>query len=219
MSDVSHLANYRNDVNYRAEVYLLLAKALKEPVPEILEQQEMTAVFLIEAIEALGYAGRGIISRPWPFWPGDISGLRAAFHESFLYPVETRVVPVESVYRQWVQEKPEPLSFARDTREKEYLLSDAAVHMKALYQIYGRTIPADFAAVPDHLCLELEFAAFLSRAETPARLRSYLREHLDWTRDLSADAERVGLPLFYRELIGIIWRFVQCEIQNLSGSD
>jgi TorA maturation chaperone TorD len=134
--------------------------------------------------------------------------LQAEFARTFLFPVETRIVPVESVYRPWTVDPTATMSFAHS---KGYLLGDAAHHMKHLYDLYDLKVPAELEPVPDHLCLELEFAALLLRRGEPEKYLIFVREHLNWVGELALEAAEKQIPLFYRHLLQSLAAFLAKE--------
>lgn len=199
---------------YRTGVYGVLAELAKEPDASLVCQLPAMAEYLAEAFAALGYPPPDGGWQDWPRQASSLEKLQAAYRRSFIYPPDSRVVPVESVYRQWTFDPSAKLPFAR---EKGYLMSDAALHMQALYEGYGLTIPATMKATPDHLCLELEFACFLLENETAERYATFLREHLDWLDELCREAARQEADRFYRQVLAAISRFVGCERERYGG--
>ncbi len=195
-------------VTYRQGVLAILAELLQTPDEGLGGELPGMVAYLREAFAALGYPVPLLAYQDWPRLGGDAAALAGDYNRSFVYPPESRVVPVESVYRQWTQDASAQVPFAK---EKGYLMGDAALHMKALYEGYGLEIPAEFAATPDHLGLELEFAAFLLEHETPERQAIFWREHLDWADELSQDADKAGIPLFYRQVLAVTAAFLRAE--------
>jgi TorA maturation chaperone TorD len=196
---------------YRKGVLAILADLLQGPTDELVGELPETVKYLHEAFSALDYPVPLLAYNDWPKLAGDREVLVRAYNQSFIFPPESRVVPVESVYRQWTADSSAQVPFAK---EKGYLMSDAALHMKALYERYGLELPPDFGATPDHLGLELEFAGFLLEKETAERQAIFWREHLDWVDELSDDAEKTGIPLFYRQVLKVIAAFLRAEREN-----
>jgi len=93
-------------------------------------------------------------------------------------------------------------------------MSDYALHMNTLYNAFGITIPHEYQSMPDHLCLQLEFAAFLLANEPDDRFRGFISEHLNWIEDLLADAHKQQIPLYYRQLIEITAQFLAEELRR-----
>lgn len=115
----------------------------------------------------------------------DEQELKNDYLTAFCHP-KTRIVPVESIYRQWAEGLKSELPFAK---EKGYLLSDRALHMKAILQRYGLEIPQEMAYTPDHLIIQLEFLGFLLDNKMFQEAEAFLGEHLDWLDDLLQIAE------------------------------
>ncbi len=196
---------------YRKGILAILADLMQAPTDELVGELPATVKYLHEAFSALDYPVPMLAYNDWPRLAGDCETLARAYNQSFVFPPETRVVPVESVYRQWTGDSSAQVPFAK---EKGYLMSDAALHMKALYERYGLEMPPDFGATPDHLGLELEFAGFLLENETAERQAIFWREHLDWVDELTADAEEKGIPQFYRQVLRVIAAFLRADRES-----
>lgn len=193
---------------YRTGVYRSLSEALKQPTAEFIAELPELIVFLKEAFEQLAYDISPAGYQSWAEQAGGLEDLTRRYHECFFYPGEGRIVPVESVYRQWTFDNTAEVPFAK---EKGYLMSDAALHMKAIYQEFGLSIPREYDAMPDHLCLELEFAAFLLEQSDPEWYRVFLAEHLDWVDELAEDAAKKDADDFYRDVLTVVKEYVSWE--------
>ena len=147
-----------NKVQARITICQILSEILKEPSPELISDLPAMTAALREAFAALEYNIPLAYYQDWPQLAGEQSDLQRHYFDSFFYPNAMRVVPVESIYRQWTFDETAQVPFAK---EKGYLMSDAALHMKKLYEQMGLVIPAEYQSSPDHLCLELEFTALL----------------------------------------------------------
>ena len=88
--------------------------------------------------------------------PGEVPW-RPDYLAAFIHP-RTRIIPVESIFRPWSEGERTELPFAR---QKGYLLSDRALHMRELFQRYGLELPPELEQTPDHLIVQLEFLGFL----------------------------------------------------------
>lgn len=200
-----------NNTCLRAEVYLLLSEAFKRPVAEFVNEQKDMVSFLTNAFSELGYNISPELYCQWASLADNLAILTDAYQQSFIYPIQSRVVPVESIYRRWTQDTTAEVPFAG---EKGQLMSDYALHMNTLYNAFGLTIPSEYQGMPDHLCLELEFAAYLLLNETPDRYRGFLTEHLNWVDELSLDADKQQIPVYYRQLIKITAQFLSLELRR-----
>ncbi|EAX46366.1 conserved hypothetical protein [Thermosinus carboxydivorans Nor1] len=202
-----------NKQEYRIGLYVLFAEMLKEPTEEFAQELPDMVQYCHEAFAALGYNIPLAAYQGWGRWADDVQALKDAYLRAFVFPPDRRLVPVESIYRQWTFDETAEVPIAK---EKGYLMSDAALHMLELYKQYGLEIPREFRSMPDHLCLELEFAAFLLEKESPTRQAVYIREHLDWVGDLCQDAFSLEIPQFYREVVYVISLFLEHELQAVA---
>ena len=86
--------------------------------------------------------------------------------------------------------------------------------MKDLYQTFGITIPEEYESMPDHLCLELEFAALLLEHDAETKYGVFIAEHLNWLADLVAEADQKELPDYYLQLIKLTAQFLALELRR-----
>ena len=195
----------------RREIYLLLSEAFKQPTAAFVAEQPAIARFLEQSLQELNYPLPRKLYEDWPALLPDLSTATASYRQSFVFPVHSRVLPVESVYRRWTSDSSAEVPFAA---EKGLLLSDHALHMKDLYEAFGISLPAEYESMPDHLCLELEFAALLLEHHQEEKYALFLAEHLDWLDDLVAEAEQKELPDYYRQLIRLTAQFLAQELRR-----
>ena len=195
----------------RREIYLLLSEAFKQPSAQFVAEQSEFVRFLAHAKQELNYDLPGEWYENWPALLPDLASATAAYRQSFVFPVHSRVLPVESVYRRWTSDASAEVPFAA---EKGLLLSDHALHMKDLYEAFGISLPTEYESMPDHLCLELEFAALLLEHHQEEKYALFLAEHLDWLDDLVAEAEQKELPDYYRQLIRLTAQFLAQELRR-----
>ena len=195
----------------RREVYLLLSEAFKQPTEQFITEQPPMVDFLARSFQQLGHDLPGDLYENWPALLPDLPSATAAYRQSFLFPVHSRVLPVESVYRRWTSDASAEVPFAA---EKGLLLSDHALHMKDLYQTFGITIPEEYESMPDHLCLELEFAALLLEHDAETKYGVFIAEHLNWLDDLVAEAEQKEVPDYYLQLIKLTAQFLTLELRR-----
>ena len=195
----------------RREIYLLLSEAFKQPTAAFVAEQPAIARFLEQSLQELNYPLPRKLYEDWPALLPDLSTATASYRQSFVFPVHSRVLPVESVYRRWTSDASAEVPFAA---EKGLLLSDHALHMKDLYEAFGISLPTEYESMPDHLCLELEFAALLLEHHQEEKYALFLAEHLDWLDDLVAEAEQKELPDYYRQLIRLTAQFLAQELRR-----
>lgn len=173
----------------QADLYALLALPLTPPDPEAwapLCSGEWT-----EALAGFGLAAPS--ARPYPIAAEE-------YRQAFLEPGH-RLIPVESYYKPWTTLPDAAMPLAG---QKGWLGGDPAVHLRALYDSLGVTVPSHFAYAPDHLALELEFLSLLLEQGGVEQAALFRSQHLDWVGDLAADAARHGVPAFYRDLFKLI---------------
>ena len=195
----------------RREVYLLLSEAFKQPTEQFIAEQPTMVDFLAQSFQQLGHDLPGDLYENWPSLLPELPSATAAYRQSFLFPVHSRVLPVESVYRRWTSDASAEVPFAA---EKGLLLSDHALHMKDLYETFGITIPEEYESMPDHLCLELEFAALLLEHDAETKYGVFIAEHLNWLDDLVAEAEQKEVPDYYLQLIKLTAQFLTLELRR-----
>lgn len=195
----------------RREIYLLLSEAFKQPTAAFVAEQPAIARFLEQSLQELNYPLPRKLYEDWPALLPDLSTATASYRQSFVFPVHSRVLPVESVYRRWTSDSSAEVPFAA---EKGLLLSDHALHMKDLYEAFGISLPDEYESMPDHLCLELEFAALLLEHQETEKFALFLTEHLDWLEDLVAEAEQKEIPDYYLQLIKLTAQFLAQELRR-----
>ena len=195
----------------RREIYLLLSEAFKQPTAAFVAEQPAIARFLEQSLQELNYPLPRKLYEDWPALLPDLSTATASYRQSFMFPVHSRVLPVESVYRRWTSDASAEVPFAA---EKGLLLSDHALHMKDLYEAFGISLPTEYESMPDHLCLELEFAALLLEHQETEKFALFLTEHLDWLEDLVAEAEQKEIPDYYLQLIKLTAQFLAQELRR-----
>lgn len=195
----------------RREVTLILSEAFKQPTEQFVAEQRAISDFLSQAFAKLDYEISAALFENWPDLLPDLPTATAAFRQSFLFPLPSRVVPVESIYRRWTVDASSEVSFAA---EKGLLLSDHGLHMKALFDSYGISIPTLYQSMPDHICLELEFAALLLEQNDEMKYRLFIAEHLNWLDDLAAEAEKLEIADYYLQLIKLTAQFLTLELRR-----
>lgn len=195
----------------RAEVYEILAEGLKEPNEEFwsaVTTKELQT-HLVEMLERLGYELS--LSFADNYSNMSLKDFQEEFKKSFLKPNE-RIIPVESIFKQWTNDSSAEVSIAR---EKGYLRGDSALHMEALLEKLGISIPEEMQATPDHLIILLEVMAVLCRHDKLNYQQSFVKEHFDWLADLKEAAEKLESD-FYRGWIQLIYDFVTEDAEAIN---
>ncbi len=94
-------------------------------------------------------------------------------------------MPVESLYKPWSSDSRNAYGAQRGLYRGE-----PARHMQSVYASLDIEVPERFAAMPDHLTLELELLALLLEAGNAAAAATVAFEHLDWLDDYDAALAR-----------------------------
>lgn len=82
--------------------------------------------------------------------------------------------PVESLYKDWGGRQ------AGIQHGQGFYLGDSAHHAKKVFETLEIEIPADFAAMPDHLILLLELYTFLCEHADAHGAQEFAARHFDW---------------------------------------
>ncbi|WP_180326501.1 molecular chaperone TorD family protein [Raoultibacter phocaeensis] len=121
-----------------------------------------------------------------PTWPIR----RMLQNEVLVAGMPLAALPVESLYRPWSQAKGNNYGAQRGL-----YLGDAAQHVLAIYDALGVTVPEAFAAMPDHLALELDLLELFLESGNEEAARSFASDHFDWLGEydnaLAARSEEV----------------------------
>lgn len=115
------------------------------------------------------------------------------------------VVPVESVYKEWVDGK----------NMKGYIMGDPAIEMKKRYILLGIEIPEIYKDTPDHISLLLEYASLLCEYLPRESRIDFVLNHLDWLNDMRNDVYKYTDSNFYRSVSDITVAFCEYESSNL----
>ncbi|MEX1337851.1 molecular chaperone TorD family protein [Hydrogenibacillus schlegelii] len=124
--------------------------------------------------------------------------------------------PVESIYKPWTEDPGAEVPMAG---QRGYFYGDPAVHMRHLYDELGITLPPEYASIPDHLTLELEFLAFLFEAGEAEAARLFIREHLDWLGDFRAELETTPRGGRYARIVAWLEELLRQETSEGGRKD
>ena len=116
-----------------------------------------------------------------PYWP-QRSLLQ---NEVLVSGMPLAAMPVESLYKPWSSDSGNAYGAQRGLYRGE-----PARRMQSVYASLDIEVPARFAAMPDHLTLELELMALLLDAGNAAAAATVASEHLDWLDDYDAALAR-----------------------------
>lgn len=140
-------------------------------------------------------------------------GLREQYHYCFSGIKKPFVTPVESIYKQWTSDQTVKLSIAKS---KGYLMGDSALHMKHLFQQFGVTIPDEYAYMPDHLTLQLEFLALLIEKKRIDIIKQFFKDHLDWLPFMIDELKPLDDSSFYIYITVMLQSFLDHLNQLIS---
>ena len=112
-----------------------------------------------------------------PYWP-QRSLLQ---NEVLVSGMPLAAMPVESLYKPWSSDSGNAYGAQRGLYRGE-----PARRMQSVYASLDIEVPARFAAMPDHLTLELELMALLLDTGNAAAAATVASEHLDWLDDYDA---------------------------------
>lgn len=217
-----------------AEVFVVLSRCFA-PVdqhewndlvsPEHWEVFLTSARSLLQRQEALScdVAPLSRIGRPVPFEeflvqdevralyaPPSASELSSFAARHFTGGLPSSAVPVESLYVAWSNRSQGSLL----GNLQGHYCSDAAVRMRDLMATYGLDEKSMIAPYPDHLAVELDFAAFLLKTGNGEDAREFISERFSWLSSYRARMVKLGdEALFHLAIIDLVLgiRAQQCE--------
>ncbi|SEN23803.1 Nitrate reductase delta subunit [Mesobacillus persicus] len=118
--------------------------------------------------------------------PQSLEELQNLYIQTLSNQVETAAYPVESLYKQWTEDRTCTLPFSKSTG---YLLGDSALHIRHILKEFEIEIPAEYASTPDHLTILLELLAYFIDNSSEEFVQQFIDDHFDW------------LEQFYKKLI------------------
>lgn len=132
--------------------------------------------------------------------------LQSQYMELFSGIKQPFAPPIESVYKVWTTDSTAKVSISN---RKGYLMGDAALHMKHLYNQYQIEVPSGYENTPDHLTLQLEFLAYLHEGDNLDAIKQFISEHLDWLDEFSNELEKLEGSGFYLYATRLLQSFLQ----------
>ncbi len=192
----------------REKMYLVFASLFREPDQEIFEDiksglhNKITQNYFGQKsfdIHMPAFESTNNLKEMLKLWRNNIC------------PEEGKIRPIESIYKVWTLDNSYDLPFAKD---KGYLMSDWALHIKHLFNEFELEIPEDYQAMPDYICFELEFMSLLIAEDLKEEQKLFLLHHLDWIPDLREEAEEKEIAAEYFSIIKILEIFLKLEWQE-----
>lgn len=132
--------------------------------------------------------------------------LQSQFMDLFSGIKQPCAAPVESLYKQWTTDPTAQVSIAKS---KGYLMGDAALHMKYLYEQFQIEVPEGYQNMPDHLTLQLEFLAYLHECSNFETGKQFTDEHLDWLGTFLEELEKLEDNAFYLNATLVLQTFLK----------
>lgn len=120
-------------------------------------------------------------------------------------------LPVESLYSSWSRD--EGTVFGR---QKGLYMGESAQYMRDLLGRMGFEVPAEYAACPDHLALELDLLSVMLRSGMVEQARQFLSERFEWLTAYRMRLLDVGEEA--RFWVGIVDVLMGLAAQQASGS-
>lgn len=189
----------------KSELYYIFSDGLKKPSKDWIiwynRNGKVTIETLLQAVDC--FIGKEISQ--WIPKTLDYKELSQMYLQLFQTPGPKRVVPVESIYKNWTNRKKNYPFISNNG----YLMGESALQMNKIYKKLGFHIPEKFKLTPDHIILQLELLGHLEETGNANYIYEFIFDHLDWTYDLVADCEQKGWSGFYYEWIKMIHLFFE----------
>ncbi|WP_339062170.1 molecular chaperone TorD family protein [Tepidibacillus marianensis] len=134
--------------------------------------------------------------------------MKQLFVRCFMGVEQPYAPPVESIYKVWTTDPTSSLSMAKS---KGYFYGDPALHLKHLYQQFQLELPDEYANMPDHLTLIIEFLTFLILEGTDQQVSQLLADHFDWLDDFRTELAKVDNVGFYLDVTDVFISMIQQE--------
>ncbi|MFX0559834.1 molecular chaperone [Tepidibacillus infernus] len=191
----------------KVEIYLTLAEFFKFPTEDFYQDVMNGTVdqLLVEMAKEANYTKPTVqLKGRFP----NFSEMKQTYMRCFMGVIKPYAPPIESVYKVWTTDPTAGLSIAKS---KGYLFGDAALHIRHLFEQFHLEIPDDYAKMPDHLTLLLEFLAFLIKETSEEHVNQFVADHLDWLEDFKHELLKVNDSSFYIDVTDIIISFINNE--------
>ena len=203
-----------DEATARADLYRFLSACYYEPEPVFIAENLFTSI-LIAAERLSPELARQARNLGQSFLDQDLQTLLVDYTRLFLGPVLAKAKPYGS---SWLN-TPATMD------------NNAPLSILDVYSEGGLEIDADFAELPDHVAVELEFLYLLTfnqnqamdsdRADEVQRLqelkRRFLAQHLgQWFTPFAVAVKSEAETAFYRELAEFTETLLQLEAANLA---
>ncbi|MBB5173617.1 molecular chaperone TorD family protein [Texcoconibacillus texcoconensis] len=189
----------------KSEIYSILAEGLKTPTEDWVSwYNDIGREKLKSLLISFPILDEQEVSNCLPKQL-DFKEVDHLYRSYFILPGPQRVVPAESIYKQWTVRNS---AFALS---KGFLMGDSAEHMNNIFKELDIEIPEEFSFMPDHLILQLELLSLLEENGNEEFVNEFIKEHLDWTEDLVAECTKKQWSGFYYLWIQLIHMFFHKE--------
>lgn len=145
------------------------------------------------------------------FAPPTAEEKRAFAARRFTGGLPGSALPVESLYTSWSRDDGTVFG-----RQKGLYMGDSARYMRDLIERMGFQVPAEYAACPDHLALELDLLSVMLRSGMQEQARQFLSERFEWLTAYRMRLLEIGEEA--RFWAGIVDVLMGLAAQQSSGS-
>lgn len=125
--------------------------------------------------------------------PKDLQYLQEIYLES----LGGKVLPVESIYKEWTADRICHLPFARS---KGYLFGDSALHIHYILEKFDIEIPEEYRNMPDHISILLELLGYFISHGNKELAFQFLADHFDWLGDFEDRLREQSGNQFYLQV-------------------
>ncbi|MGD9678534.1 MAG: molecular chaperone TorD family protein [Vulcanibacillus sp.] len=198
-----------NKIEAKEEIYLILAEFFKNPTEDFyLEISNGTIDERLKTLYSIAdYNYPDTISFIDQF--PNYSSYVNSYTLSFLVGAKS-CTPVESIYKVWTSD---PSNEMYNT--KGSIFGDPALHIRYLFEQYKLELPNEYANIPDHITLLLEFLAFLIKNRTSTEVKQFISDHFDWLEDFKKELSKTEFSSLYLDITDLIINTTQNELLYL----